>query len=175
VQDRVADTRGAPAGGVILSRLKLTLHPTKTQVVHVGDGRQASDFLGFHCQEESWKYRGERYLQRWPNRRAMQQVRDRIKAITAPRHRLPEPIRADRGRSEPRGAQSAPTFEWATRRANSTTWTTTCPTAWRCCSPRRRGGLGDLDALHLGVLRKTGVHLLVGTVKWYTAMLTTMR
>jgi hypothetical protein len=41
---------------------------------------------------ESWKYRGHRYLQRWPSRRAMQRVRDRIKAITAPRHRLPEPI-----------------------------------------------------------------------------------
>ncbi len=32
--------------GIILSRLKLTLHPTKTQVVYVGDGRQGFDFLG---------------------------------------------------------------------------------------------------------------------------------
>src|SRR6266487_1355571 len=79
--------------GVILNRLKLTLHPTKTQVVYVGDGRQGLDFLGFHCQKvESWKYRGKRYLQRWPGRRAMQRVRDRIKAITAPRHRLLESI-----------------------------------------------------------------------------------
>ena len=79
--------------GVILSRLKLTLHPTKTQVVYVGDGRQGFDFLGFHCRKvESWKYRGKRYLQRWPGRRAMQRIRDRIKAITAPRHKLPEPV-----------------------------------------------------------------------------------
>jgi len=79
--------------GVILSRLKLTLHPTKTKVIYVGDGRQGFDFLGFHCRKvESWKYRGHRYLQRWPSRRAMQRVRERIKAITAPRHRLPEPI-----------------------------------------------------------------------------------
>ncbi len=79
--------------GVILNRLKLTLHLTKTQVVYVGDGRQGFDFLGFHCRKvESWKYRGHRYLQRWPSRRAMQRVRERVKAITAPRHRLPEPI-----------------------------------------------------------------------------------
>ena len=79
--------------GVILDRLKLTLHPTKTKAVYVGDGQYGFDFLGFHCHKvESWKYRGHRYLQYWPGRRAMQRVRDRIKAITAPRHRLPEPI-----------------------------------------------------------------------------------
>ena len=79
--------------GVILNRLKLTLHPTKTQVVYVGDGSQGFDFLGFHCRKvESWKYRGRRYLQRWPSRRAMQRIRDKIKASTAPRHRLPEPV-----------------------------------------------------------------------------------
>src|SRR6266853_4387012 len=51
------------------------------------------NFLGFHCRKlESWKYRGYRYLQRWPGRRALQRIRDKIKAITAPRHRLPEPV-----------------------------------------------------------------------------------
>jgi len=33
--------------GVILSRLKLTLHPTKTQVVFVGMGARSSTFWGF--------------------------------------------------------------------------------------------------------------------------------
>ena len=76
---------------VILSRLKLTLHPTKTQVVDVGDGRQGFDFLGFHCRKVAfWKDRKYRYLHRWPGKRAMQRIRERIKAITAPRHRLPE-------------------------------------------------------------------------------------
>jgi group II intron reverse transcriptase/maturase len=79
--------------GLILARLGLTLHPDKTRVVDVRDGRQGFDFLGFHCRKvESWRWRGKRYLNRWPRRRAMQRVRDRIKAITAPRHRLPEPI-----------------------------------------------------------------------------------
>ena len=79
--------------GVILERLKLRLHPEKTQVVYVGDGAQGFDFLGFHCRKvASKRYRGQRYLQSWPSRRAMQRVRERIKAITAPRHRLAEPI-----------------------------------------------------------------------------------
>ena len=79
--------------GLILARLGLTLHPDKTRVVDVRDGREGFDFLGFHCRKvESWRYRGRRYLQQWPSRRAMQQVRDRIKAITAPRHRLLEPV-----------------------------------------------------------------------------------
>jgi RNA-directed DNA polymerase len=80
---------------VILARLGLALHPTKTQVVCLGDGRQGFDFLGFHCRKvESRRYRGRRYLQHWPSRRAMQSVRDRVKAITAPRHHLPEPVTA---------------------------------------------------------------------------------
>jgi hypothetical protein len=45
----------------------------KTQVVYVGNGRQGFDFLGFHCRKlESWKYRGNRYLQQWPGRRAIE-------------------------------------------------------------------------------------------------------
>jgi RNA-directed DNA polymerase len=79
--------------GVILARLRLAFHPDKTRVVDVRDGQQGFDFLGFHCRKvESWRWRGKRYLNRWPNRRAMQRVRDRINAITAPRHRLPEPV-----------------------------------------------------------------------------------
>lgn len=71
--------------GVILDRLKLTLPPTKTQVVFVGGGQQGFDFLGFPCRKvESWKYRGRRYPQRWPSQRALQRVRDRVTAITAP-------------------------------------------------------------------------------------------
>jgi group II intron reverse transcriptase/maturase len=80
---------------LVLSRLGLTLHPTKTRVVFVGDGREGFDFLGFHHRKvESWRKRGRKYLQHWPSRRAMQAVRDRIKAITKPRHRLPEPVGA---------------------------------------------------------------------------------
>ena len=81
--------------GEALTWQGLTLHPEKTRVVFVGDGQQGFDFLGFHCRKvESWRMRGRRYLHRWPSRRAMQRVRDRIKAITAPRYRLREPAQS---------------------------------------------------------------------------------
>jgi group II intron reverse transcriptase/maturase len=81
--------------GLILARLGLELHPAKTRVVFVGDGQAGFDFLGFHGRKvESWRWRGKRYLHRWPSRRAMQAVRGRIKALTAPRHRLREPVQS---------------------------------------------------------------------------------
>ncbi|MDO8691526.1 MAG: group II intron reverse transcriptase/maturase [Dehalococcoidia bacterium] len=92
---READAREAlKRVGEVLSQLGLALHPVKTRVVNLGDGREGIDFLGFQCRKvESWRHRGRRYLQRWPSRRAMQAVRERIKAIMAPRHRLPEPVK----------------------------------------------------------------------------------
>ena len=85
---------GAPEAlqrvGLILARLGLALHAEETRAVDVREGRQGFDFLGFHCRRvKSWRYRGRKYLQQWPSRQAMQAVRDRIKAVTAPRHRLP--------------------------------------------------------------------------------------
>jgi len=81
--------------GLILARLGLELHPDKTRVVDVRDGHQGFDFLGFHHQKvESWRWRGKRYLQYWPSRRASQRVRARINAITAPRSRLRESVRS---------------------------------------------------------------------------------
>jgi group II intron reverse transcriptase/maturase len=79
--------------GLILARLGLTLHPDKTRVVDVRDGRQGFDFLGFHHRKvESWRWQGRRYLHRWPGQRAMRRVRDQVKAITAPRYRLKEAV-----------------------------------------------------------------------------------
>jgi retron-type reverse transcriptase len=41
--------------GQALIPLGLTLHPTKTRIVNVGDGRQGFEFLGFHCRKvRSW-------------------------------------------------------------------------------------------------------------------------
>jgi RNA-directed DNA polymerase len=78
---------------IILTHLGLRLHPEKTRVVFLGDGREGFDFLGFHCQKvTSWRQPGRRYLWRWPTRRALERVRERIKAITAPRWRLHEPL-----------------------------------------------------------------------------------
>lgn len=157
--------------GVILSRLKLTLHPDKTQVVYVGDGRQGFDFLGFHCRKvESWKYRGHRYLQRWPSRRAMQRVRDRVKAITAPRHRLPEPIepivaevnRALRGWGAYfRVGNSSQQFQAIDHYVRERLAKFLAKKAGRGGHQRRRYTWAFFEQL--------GVYQLTGTVTWYTA------
>lgn len=48
-------------GGVVLDRRGLTLHPEKTRLVFVGDGRAGFDVLGYHHRKvESWKWRGRR-------------------------------------------------------------------------------------------------------------------
>jgi group II intron reverse transcriptase/maturase len=78
---------------IILHHLGLRLHPEKTRVVFVGDGREGFDFLGFHCRKmPSWRQPGRRFLWMWPGARAMARVRERIKAITAPRPRLLKPL-----------------------------------------------------------------------------------
>jgi group II intron reverse transcriptase/maturase len=163
--------------GIILSRLKLTLHPTKTQVVYVGDGRQGFDFLGFHCcKVASWKYRGKRYLQRWPSQRAMQRVRDRIKAITAPRHRLPEPIepivtevnRVVRGWGAYfRVGNSAHKFHDVDDYVRDRLARFLAKKAGRSGLQRKRYTWALFEQL--------GVYQLAGTVKWYTAAPTAVR
>jgi group II intron reverse transcriptase/maturase len=67
----------------ILATLGLRLHPDKTGIVCLTQGRQGFDFLGFHHHKvESWKYRGRFYLQRWPSERAMRSIRAKIRDLT---------------------------------------------------------------------------------------------
>ena len=72
--------------------LHLTLHPEKTRLVYLGDGRTGFDFLGFHVRMVmSWRWQ-RRYCQRWPSARAMSSIRQRIRETTAPRHKLKRPM-----------------------------------------------------------------------------------
>jgi RNA-directed DNA polymerase len=163
--------------GVILSRLKLTLHPTKTQVVWVGDGRQGFDFLGFHCRKvESWRYRGHRYLQRWPSRRAMQRVRDRVRGILAPRHRLPKPVgqivsevnRVVRGWAAYfRVGNSTRKFRDVDNYVRERLARFLAKKAGQSGHQRRRYTWAYFE--------KLGVYQLTGTVEWYTAAPTAVR
>jgi RNA-directed DNA polymerase len=71
----------------VLADLGLELHPGKTRVVDLTEGREGLDFLGCHFHARvSGKLleRGIRryYLQRWPSQAAMKRVRQRIKALT---------------------------------------------------------------------------------------------
>jgi len=73
--------------GAILAELGLELHPDKTKVVDLGDGREGFDFLGchFHARVSGRLLeRGIRryYLQRWPSQRAQKRLREKIEAHT---------------------------------------------------------------------------------------------
>jgi len=67
----------------ILAELGLELKDAKTRIVHLQEGGEGVDFLGFH---HRWvRARGARhvcFLARWPSRQAMQHARDRIGEIT---------------------------------------------------------------------------------------------
>ena len=84
---------------VILARLGLELHPEKTRRVELYDGKAGFDFLGCHLHKRLsgrlWERDHKRlyFLHRWPSRRAMQRVRQRVKELT-PRSRCHADIRA---------------------------------------------------------------------------------
>lgn len=70
---------------VILSELGLQARGDKTRIVHLTEGGEGFDFLGFH---HKWvRGRGAHqhltFLARWPSRKAMQHARDRIRELTA--------------------------------------------------------------------------------------------
>lgn len=71
----------------VLAGLGLELHPEKTKVVDLREGREGLDFLGCHFRARvsgRMLERGVRryYLQRWPSQRAMKRVRGKVKAKT---------------------------------------------------------------------------------------------
>jgi len=67
----------------VLAPVGLHLHPAKTRTVHLHQGREGFDFLGFHHHKvESWRWKGRYYLQRWPSPKAMAAIRARVRALT---------------------------------------------------------------------------------------------
>ena len=73
--------------GRVLAELGLELHPEKSGIRDLTDGREGFDFLGchFHARVSGRLLeRGIRryYLQRWPSRRSMVRVREKVKVQT---------------------------------------------------------------------------------------------
>jgi group II intron reverse transcriptase/maturase len=68
---------------MMLAELGLELKDAKTRIVHLSEGGEGVDFLGFH---HRWvRARGARhvcFLARWPSRQGMQRARDRVREIT---------------------------------------------------------------------------------------------
>jgi RNA-directed DNA polymerase len=77
----------------ILAELGLELKAAKTRIVHLREGGEGLDFLGFHHRQVRGErgYRHLRFLARWPSREAMQRARDRIREITDSK-RLRDPV-----------------------------------------------------------------------------------
>ena len=73
----------------ILGDLGLSLHPDKTRVVDLREGKEGFDFLGcqFRARMSGKLWEQQRivryYLHRWPSMRSMKRARQRIKALTA--------------------------------------------------------------------------------------------
>ena len=72
----------------ILASLGLRLHPDKTKVVDLRQGREGLDFLGCHFRARMsgrlWEHKRivRCYLHRWPSQRAMKRLRDKVRART---------------------------------------------------------------------------------------------
>ena len=83
----------------VLGWLGLKLHPQKTRRVELTGGKEGFDFLGCHVHKRMsgrlWQQKGLRryYVQRWPSRKAMNRVRERVRELT-PRGRCHQDVRS---------------------------------------------------------------------------------
>ena len=72
----------------VLGGLGLRLHPDKTKVVDLREGREGLDFLGCHFRARMsgrlWEQKRiiRYYLHRWPSQRAMKRLREKVHART---------------------------------------------------------------------------------------------
>ena len=69
----------------ILAELGLELKQAKTRIVHLTEGGEGLDFLGFHhrwVRGNTPRSRHLCFLARWPSRQATQRARDRVREIT---------------------------------------------------------------------------------------------
>src|SRR5215216_1714604 len=78
----------------ILASLGLEPKLAKTRIVHLTEGGEGLDFLGFHhrsVRSRDPRHRHVCFLARWPSRQAMQRARERVRELTA-RDRLRWPV-----------------------------------------------------------------------------------
>jgi RNA-directed DNA polymerase len=91
-QTRVGAEAALAALRLILAELGLELKDAKTRIVHLEEGGEGVDFLGFHHRwVRAKRAKHVQFLARWPSRQAMQHARDRVREITA-RERLLLPV-----------------------------------------------------------------------------------
>jgi group II intron reverse transcriptase/maturase len=71
----------------VFARLKLTLHPEKTKLVELSVCGEGFVFLGCELRLVRSCFRGKTYLFRWPSPKAMNAVRDKLRALMDRRRR----------------------------------------------------------------------------------------
>ena len=78
----------------ILAEMGLEPKASKTRIVHLEEGGEGLDFLGFHhrwVRASSPQHRHVKFLARWPSNKAMARVRERVRQLTS-RSRLGLPL-----------------------------------------------------------------------------------
>lgn len=78
----------------ILANIGLVSKSAKTRIVHLAEGGEGLDLLGFHhrwVRSRDPRFRHVCFLARWPSRQAMQRARERVRELTA-RDRLRWPV-----------------------------------------------------------------------------------
>ncbi len=148
--------------------LHLKVQPDKSRVLHVGDGADGFDFLGFHHRMVMSPKFGRRYCQPSPSRKAMASVRAKVKAITAPRHLLKRPMHAVVEELNPVLRGWGNYFRWG----NSTRKFTQIDSyvherlALFDSKKRMKRGRRWADQHNYAWFKGLGVHLLAGSIRW---------
>lgn len=72
---------------LVMKQMGLTLHPDKTRLVDLRNGKGSFVFLGCTIRKKRSIQRNPRlrFMQRWPSPKATQRLRDRVREITGPR------------------------------------------------------------------------------------------
>ena len=156
--------------GLVLEHLHLRVHPTKTRIVGLQQGLDGFDFLGFHHRlKASWHRRGHWYLHKWPSSRAMRAIRQKVKALLAPRSVLPYSLASRIRLLNPvlRGWDQYFRVGNSNRQFHAVDLYVTYRLARFDQNKRRRDYLGWTTAAVKRRLEAEGVYRLVGTVRYF--------
>jgi group II intron maturase len=130
-----------------------------------------SDFLGFHHRMVMSPKYGKRYCQPWPSRRAMASVRAKVKAITAPRSGLKRPMHEVVEELNPvlRGWSNYFAWGYSGRKFTQIDSYVQERLALFDSKKRKKSGRGWAEAHTYAWFKGTGVHLLVGSIRRWSA------
>src|SRR2546428_8796009 len=151
--------------------LHLKVHPDKSRVLHVGDGVDGFDFLGFHHRMVMSPKFGRRYCQPSPSRKAMASVRAKVKAITAPRHLLKRPMHEVVEELNPVLRGWGNYFRWGNSTRKFTQIDSYVHQRLALFDSKKRGRRGPrwANEHNYAWFKGLGVHSLAGSIRWQSA------